>query len=100
MDRVESNHPSFNEGVDFGKAANAELKSLLDAGHAELYASRSAAEALLGAPVLPSPLGDVVKIKGDGSEKHRIIQDSRAPASTTRLPSLSGRCCPGSSIMR
>ena len=76
-DRIDANHPSFDLGGDTG-AAHAELKSLLDAGFAELFVSRSAAEAHLGAPVLPSPLGDVVKVKEDGTEKHRMIQDLRA----------------------
>ena len=74
------NHPSF-DGVEAGeRPAHLLLSDLVDQGFALVFGSASDAEAWLGCPPVPSPLGDVTKLKPDGSVKHRLIQDLRASA--------------------
>ena len=74
------NHPSF-DGINNGDfPAHRLLGDLVDQGFALLFNSASDAEAWLGTPPVPSPLGDVTKIKPDGTIKHRLIQDLRASA--------------------
>ena len=72
---LEKNHPSFTATSASGEhPALAQLQELLDLGFARLYADRASAEAALGGPCHPAPLGDVVKTLPDGAEKHRLIQ--------------------------
>ena len=74
------NHPSF-DGVEAGeRPAHLLLSDLVDQGFVLVFGSASDAEAWLGCPPVPSPLGDVTKLKPDGSVKHRLIQDLRASA--------------------
>ena len=74
------NHPSFDtpEGESF--PAHLLLNELVDQGFAYIFTDASAAAEFLGTSPVPSPMGDVVKIKPDGSIKHRLIQDLRASA--------------------
>merc|ERR1712086_389255 len=85
-----SNHPSFDEvpstPASTQDAAAAVGRSpawdLLEAqvndGFALLFHDRASAEAFLGAKCHPAPLGNVSKLKEDGSFKHRLIQDLKA----------------------
>ena len=79
-----TNHPSFDsleaDSSSPTAPAHALLASLVDEGHALLFESRDDAAKYLGTDPVPSPLGDVVKLKPDGSVKHRLIQDLRASA--------------------
>ena len=54
------------------------LQDLVDAGHALVFESIDTATSWLGTRPVPSPLGDVVRLKPDGSVKHRLIQDLKA----------------------
>ena len=76
--RIEANHPSFDAEDESGRTRLHELQGLVDEGFADLCKSTQDAEQHLGAAVVPSPLGDVVKKKEDGSTKHRLIQDLRS----------------------
>ena len=89
LEKVRGNHPSFMEA--FGEAAPPGvgiIQGYIDSGFGELYVDQSAAEAALGGPVFPAPLGNVTKLKADGQVKHRIIQDLRANSvnRSVRLP--------------
>ena len=79
-----TNHSSFDsleaDSSSPTAPAHALLASLVDEGHALLFESRDDAAKYLGTDPVPSPLGDVVKLKPDGSVKHRLIQDLRASA--------------------
>merc|ERR1712153_239853 len=86
---IASNHPSFNEvpsAPAYSDAAAAggrpPARDLLEAqvndGFAMLFHDAADAEAHLGAKCHPAPLGNVVKLKEDGTFKHRLIQDLRA----------------------
>ena len=72
------NHPSFDllEGSD--APAHILLDDLVNAGHALVFDSIDEAASWLGTRPVPSPLGDVVRLKQDGSVKHRLIQDLKA----------------------
>ena len=78
------NHPSFDALETASTAspssppAHALLTDLVNEGYAMLFESRDDAAAWLGTDPVPSPLGDVVKLKPDGSYKHRLIQDLKA----------------------
>ena len=76
----DANHSSFNVEHDGRKPALDELQSLVNQGFARLCRDREHAEQLLGANIVVSPLGDVVKQRPDGALKHRLIQDFRASA--------------------
>ena len=58
--------------------AHSLLEDLVEAGHALVFESAEAAAKWLGTRPVPSPLGDVVRLKPDGSVKHRLIQDLKA----------------------
>jgi hypothetical protein len=49
----------------------------LNAGFGLLFLDRAAAEEHLNAKVHPAPMGNIAKLKPDGSWKHRLIQDLR-----------------------
>ena len=67
MPPLSGNHPSFNLTDDKGgQPARNELQELVDAGFGRLFASRADAEAALGGPCHPAPLGDVVKLGAGG----------------------------------
>ena len=72
------NHPSFSisEGGDL--PAHNLLQDLVDQGFAMIFADREAAAQWLGTQPIASPLGNVVRVKADGSLKHRLIQDLKA----------------------
>ena len=72
------NHASFDVPEGEALPAHALLKDLLDQGFAFLFESAAAASSWLGSPVVVSPLGDVTKVKTDGSTKHRLIMDLKA----------------------
>ena len=81
------NHPSFDAfeapstsspSSSAEPPAHALLADLVNEGYALLFSSRDEAAAWLGTEPVPSPLGDVVKLKPDGTFKHRLIQDLRA----------------------
>ena len=55
-----------------------QLQAQVDAGFALLFTDAAAAERYLGGRVHPAPLGNVSKVKPDGTRKHRVIQDLRA----------------------
>ena len=73
-----NNHASFDVPEGDELPAHALLKDLLDQGFAFLFDSVAEAESWLDASVVVSPLGDVTKVKSDGSIKHRLIMDLRA----------------------
>ena len=79
-DRVQwtHNHPSFDQQEGSAQPAHALLQDLVDAGHALIFSSVDTATAFLGSRPVPSPLGDVIRIKPDGQIKHRLIQDLKA----------------------
>ena len=64
------------------------MTDLVNDGYALLFESREDAAAWLGTDPVPSPLGDVVKLKPDESYKHRLIQDLKASCvnSTSTVP--------------
>ena len=73
-----SNHPSFD--LTHGEARSPAwglLEEQVNAGFAELFSDAAAAATRLNGVCHPSPLGNVVKVKDDGSVKHRLIQDLR-----------------------
>merc|ERR1712085_77085 len=85
-----SNHPSFDE-VPSSPASSTDaspvvgrppawelLEAQVNDGFALLFVDCSSAEAFLGAKCHPAPLGNVSKLKEDGSFKHRLIQDLKA----------------------
>ena len=80
QDRVQwtHNHPSFDMLEGAASPAHSLLDDLVDAGHALVFESAEAAAKWLGTRPVPSPLGDVVRLKPDGSVKHRLIQDLKA----------------------
>jgi hypothetical protein len=75
---VRPNHPSFSEL--HGEAVAPGIKLLedqLNYGFGLLFADREAAASYLGADVHPAPLGNIAKVRPDGTFKHRLIQDLR-----------------------
>ena len=54
------------------------LQEHLDLGFIEVFNTIEDAEAALGAPLVPSKLGLVTKLRADGSKKLRIVWDFRA----------------------
>ena len=74
------NHPSFDACDGGEQPAHALLSDLIDQGFALVFADAAAAESWLGTPPVPSPLGDVTRIKADGPIKHRLIMDLKASA--------------------
>ena len=77
----ETNHPSFDlpgDDPDARPPAWALLEEQVNNGFALLFTDADAASKYLGGPCHPAPLGNVVKVKDDGSLKHRLIQDLRA----------------------
>ena len=72
------NHGSFREVVDGNQPAMVELQSLVDEGFARICRDSSDAADLLGQQPVITPLGNVSKIKEDGSRKDRLIQDFKA----------------------
>ena len=75
QDRVQwsHNHPSFDLLEGSSAPAHTLLQDLVDAGHALVFESIDTATSWLGTRPVPSPLGDVVRLKPDGSVKHRLI---------------------------
>ena len=86
----DDNHRSFKETVDGSQPALDELQGLVDAGFARVCRDREEAEKFLGQRPLISPLGNVTKVRQDGSLKHRLIQDFRA-SSVNQASSVSER---------
>ena len=77
------NHGSFErewptEDGATDRPAQALLEELIDLGFLELYEDQQEAEEFMGKGLVPSPLGDVTKVKPDGSVKHRLITDLKA----------------------
>ena len=72
------NHPSFGITDGGDCPAHLLLQELVDEGFALVFSDIDAAEAWLGSKPVPSPLGNVVRVKADGSLKHRLIQDLKA----------------------
>jgi hypothetical protein len=78
---VSSNHPSFIDLHDEDVAPGIKLlEQQLDAGFGLLFTDKAAAEAYLGVQTHPAPLGNIAKLKPDGTWKHRLIQDLRRNA--------------------
>ena len=86
---IASNHPSFNEVPSAPASSDAApaggrppawdlLEAQVNDGFAMLFHGAADAEAFLGGRCHPAPLGNVVKLKEDGTYKHRLIQDLRA----------------------
>merc|ERR1712194_743366 len=80
------NHPSFNEVPSAPASSDAApadgrppawdlLEAQVNDGFAMLFHNAAAAETYLGAKCHPAPLGNVVKLKEDGTFKHRLIKD-------------------------
>ena len=86
----DDNHRSFKETVDGSQPALEELQGLVDAGFARICRDLAEAETFFGQRPLISPLGNVTKVKPDGSLKHRLIQDFRA-SSVNRASTVSER---------
>ena len=82
QDRVQwtHNHPSFDVPEGERQPGHLLLEQLVNDGHALVFDSEASAAHWLGVRPVPSPLGDVVRIKPDGSVKHRLIQDLKASA--------------------
>ena len=74
------NHPSFDLPEGEEQPGHTLLDQLVNDGHALVCESENSAAQWLGVRPVPSPLGDVVRIKPDGSVKHRLIQDLKASA--------------------
>ena len=74
----EGNHPSFREmhGQETSPGLTL-VQEHVDNGFGLLLRDKKHAEELCGARVFPAPLGNTTKPKGDGSLKHRLIQDLR-----------------------
>ena len=70
------NHPSFrllgNDGAPVGAA---QLGEYLNQGFGTLYRSKADADTHLGVDTVPSPLGNIRKIKQTSEVKDRIVQD-------------------------
>ena len=79
MPRWTRNHESFN---DFCGSAEPPAWDLLrehvSKGLCLFFRDADHAAEVLGAKVHPVPLGNVAKLKEDGTYKHRLIQDLRA----------------------
>ena len=80
LHKVDINHGSFGtqHPGEPEPAGLALVRRSVNDGFGEIFASRATAEEVLGAPVLPAPLGTVTKARQDGTLKHRLIQDLRA----------------------
>lgn len=78
-DPCEENHPSFTKTRDGDVPPGvALLTEQVDSGFAYLFESLDQARGVLGAKVHPAPLGNIEKIKEDGTVKDRLIQDQSA----------------------
>ena len=75
---MDAQPPELDMGENGASPAHELLCHLVDDGHAMIFDSSTAASEWLGSSPVPSPLGDVVRIKSDGSIKHRLIQDLKA----------------------
>merc|ERR1712194_463030 len=84
-----SSHASFDEVPSTPAAPDAAhtgsrppawdlLEQQVNNGFATLFHDAKSAETHLGAKCHPAPLGNVAKLKEDGTFKHRLIQDLRA----------------------
>ena len=83
------NHPSFREQSANGTTAGVEVISEhLEAGFGLLFRDLEAAEQHLQCRVTPAPLGCIVKDRGDGTNKVRVIMDLRRNRvnDATRVP--------------
>ena len=76
MQITRGNHPNFDDrhGEDTAPAVQL-VQDHLNKGFGMLFASQEDAEKYLQAQCHPAPLGNITKIKPDGSIKHRFIQD-------------------------
>ena len=73
------NHASFNAVLDSDEpTGHTLLRAAVDAGYGEVFADREQAALSCGGVVYPAPLGNVSRIREDGSQKHRLVQDMRA----------------------
>ena len=77
--KCNANRPSFGEehGQETSPAL-ALIQEQVEAGFARIFADQESAEECLGNAVHPAPLGNVTKLRPDGSLKHRLIQDLKA----------------------
>ena len=86
------NHPSYDDfhgdHTQQRPPAWGLLEEQVNNGFAMLFDSMAAASAYLGGICHPAPLGNVAKMKEDGTFKHRLIQDLRANGvnGAVRLP--------------
>ena len=72
------NHPSFLETQGVAEPpGRAWIQEQLEAGRVRLFEDKLSAEKWLGQQAWPSPLGNVKKLKADGTVKHRPVQDQR-----------------------
>ena len=67
LSQFEVSHGSFDKPDGNELPAHDLLRDLLDQGFATLHRDREAAREHLGAEVVVSPLGDVTKLRPDGS---------------------------------
>ena len=74
----EHNHASFDFEEDPMRPALGLLQEHVDNGFATLYRDQAHAEQHLECRCVPSPLGDVITQKEDGTWKHRLIMDLSA----------------------
>ena len=76
LERPPGNHASFDErfGQEVAPAIDL-MQEHLDNGFGVLFKDREMAERILGSKVVPAPMGNVAKVKEDGTYKHRLIQD-------------------------
>ena len=73
------NHSSFNDAHDLVRSPAWDLlEEQVNSGDALLFEDIATAEAYVGGKCHPAPLGNVSKLKEDGTWKHRLIQDLRA----------------------
>ena len=73
------NHPSFTKARgDEGLPGLKLLSEQIEAGYCYLFESMEHACEMLGGKVHPAPLGNVEKLKEDGTWKDRVIQDQTA----------------------
>ena len=79
MPRWTKNHESFNDFCGSAEPPAWELlRDQVSKGFAYLFRDADHAEEVLGDKAHPAPLGNVAKLKEDGTYKHRLIQDLRA----------------------
>ena len=78
VDAITRNHPSFRDKQGMEEAPGLSwVREQLEEGRVRLFRDKADAEEWLKQPAWPSPLGNISKVKADGSIKNRPVQDQR-----------------------